>query len=66
MPEDRDQKDVLPKKDNVTKSSIGLQQWGDEGTPDEATHGDRERGTAGRQGSIARGQGRQADEDAKE
>lgn len=57
MPEKRDQQDVLPKKDNVTKSSIGLQQWGDEAQPEDGKAvGTSGSGTAERQARIARGQ----------
>lgn len=54
MPEDRDQEDVLPDKDHVTKSRIGLQQWGDE--PMGEAVGTGGSGTAERAAKIARGQ----------
>jgi hypothetical protein len=64
MADKRDQKDVLAKKDNVTRSSIGLQQWGDEAQDAEGSGGT---GTAQRQARIARGQmGRDKDTAAPE
>lgn len=55
MPEDRDQEDVLPQKDHVTKSPTrGLQQWGDD--PMGEGTGTGSSGTAERAAKIARGQ----------
>lgn len=57
MPEDRDQKDVLPKKGNVTESpERGLQQWGDETPQIKGQHGDASEGTAERAARITEGQ----------
>lgn len=52
---DKDQADVLKKKDNVTRSKLGLQQWGDEAEPGPADHTPGG-GTAERQAGLARGQ----------
>lgn len=49
-----EQDDVLRKKGHTTRSSLGLQQWGDEATPEAGQRGSA--GTAERQGRIARGQ----------
>ena len=54
MAEQRDQEDVLPHKDHVTKSKIGLQQWGDD--PIGGGVGTGGSGTAERAAKIARGQ----------
>ena len=51
-----EQKDVLPKKGNVTQTNRGLQQWGEEGVPDEQTSGTASTGTAERAARITRGQ----------
>lgn len=60
--EERDQKEVLEKKDNVTRSRIGLQQWGD--SPMGEAVGTGGSGTAERAARIARGQKEQAEEQA--
>ena len=62
MAEQRDQEDVLPKKDHVTKSRIGLQQWGDSPMGDAVGTGGS--GTAERAARISRGQKEQAEEQA--
>lgn len=54
--EAEDQRDVLPKKGNVTKSAQGLQQWGDEAIPDGEMSGTGTMGTAERAAKITRGQ----------
>lgn len=56
MPNDPDQEEVLKKKDHVTQSSRGLQQWGDEAQDPEQSTGTAQTGTAQRQARIARGQ----------
>ncbi len=58
MAEQRDQKDVLPKKGNVTQSGRGLQQWGESPMGDAVGTGGS--GTAERAARIARGQREQA------
>lgn len=64
MAENRDQQDVLPKKDNVTSSDRGLQQWGDEAVPEGDGVGTAGSGTAARQARIARGQLAKKDDEA--
>ncbi|HVM45821.1 MAG TPA: hypothetical protein VM582_07790 [Candidatus Thermoplasmatota archaeon] len=57
MAEQRDQDDVLPKKDNVTSSDRGLQIWDDDELVGEGV-GTGGSGTAERAAKIARGQKR--------
>lgn len=61
MATEREQKDVLAKKDNVTEGARGLQQWGDEAMPDEGARGTGAEGTAERAARIGRGQLAQKD-----
>jgi hypothetical protein len=57
MPENRDQDDVLSKKDNVTKSDIGLQIWDDDDSFGVASQGgNASQGTAERAARVAEGQ----------
>lgn len=61
MAEHRDQEDVLPKKDHVTKSRIGLQLWGDEAFGEGVGTGGS--GTAERAARISQGQKERAREE---
>lgn len=54
MADERDQDEVLRRKDRVTRSGIGLQQWGDE--PMGEGTGTGGSGTAERAARIAKGQ----------
>lgn len=56
MPERRDQEDVLPKKDRVTKSDKGLQQWGEQDLGAPGQHGSGSEGTAERAARLSEGQ----------
>lgn len=51
-----EQDEVLPKKDNVTEGSRGLQQWGDDAVPEGPMSGTGASGTAERAAKITRGQ----------
>lgn len=51
-----EQEDVLAKKGHVTKGTRGLQQWGDEATPNGPHAGTGSAGTAERAAKITRGQ----------
>ena len=51
-----EQEEVLPKKGNVTEGSRGLQQWGDEASPEGPMTGTGTMGTAERAAKITRGQ----------
>ena len=59
MADERDQKDVLPQKGNVTQSERGLQIWDDDDAfGDGVGTGTGGSGTAERAAKIARGQRR--------
>ena len=55
-PREDDQKAVLAKKQNVTQSGLGLQQWGDDAQPEGEGEGTAGSGTAARQAKIGRNQ----------